>query len=73
MFRREFALKTAKPMKKPAAEPAQRPKRDSVNVEGKTYAALHEELLTAVSDSTEEAYKIAKANGCSDAALSLFK
>ena len=66
-------MKTAKPTKKPAVTPVQRPKRDSVNVEGKTNAGLHEELLTAVSDSTEEAYKIAKANGCSEAALSLFK
>ena len=73
MFKRESVVKTAKPTKKPAAVTVQRPKRDSVNVEGKTNAALHEELLTAISDSTEEAYRIAKANGCSEVSLSLFK
>ena len=60
-------------MKKPATAPVQRPKRDSMNVGGKTNGALHEELLAAVPDSTEEAYRIAKANGCSEASLSLFK
>lgn len=51
----------------------QAPKRqDSMNTMGLRNGALHEELLSAVPDSTDEAKAIAKANGCSEESLTLF-